>query len=158
MSSSRNSVSGRIEAAAIAFSTEFVSAGPPRIFATCNFAAGVRSSAAITATISWPSANQAQAGWANSIAPKTVNRKVLDLFQPSTLPRLHRKYHSSRSKIRLPISRSWVSRAESIARKTPGSSAPLGRSFPWAPDRGEVFNAIRAMSGAYVGPARLPSN
>ena len=70
LSSSRNSVSGRIDAAAIAFSTEPASAGTPRICATCDLAVGVRSSAAMTATISCPSANQAHAGRESSNNPK----------------------------------------------------------------------------------------
>ena len=53
----------------IAFSTERVSSGTPRICATCDLAVGVRSSAAITATISWPSLDQAHAGRANNKAP-----------------------------------------------------------------------------------------
>jgi hypothetical protein len=49
----------RLHAAAIAFSTECVSAGTHSISATWDLAADVNSSAAMIATISWPLANQA---------------------------------------------------------------------------------------------------
>jgi hypothetical protein len=61
LSFSRSSVSGRIDAAVIAFSIERVSAGTFRICAACDLTFGVRASSAMTATISWPSANQAHA-------------------------------------------------------------------------------------------------
>ena len=56
---SRNSESGRMEAASIATAILFV--GTPRILATWLCAAGVRLSAAITAAISCPSSPQAHA-------------------------------------------------------------------------------------------------
>jgi hypothetical protein len=47
-------VCGRIDAAAIAFSTAAVSSGTARICATCDPAVGVKSSAAMMPTISSP--------------------------------------------------------------------------------------------------------
>jgi hypothetical protein len=59
----------------MAFAIERVSVGTPRIVATRAFATGVRLSAAITATISWPSANHPKAEeW--KIAPKTASKII----------------------------------------------------------------------------------
>src|SRR5215469_1174756 len=85
LSSSRNSVSGRIDAATIAFSTEPASVGTRRICATCDLAVGVKSSAAMTATIWCPSANQAQAGYEKRSASKKANRTILVFIKPKTL-------------------------------------------------------------------------
>src|SRR6202022_3887236 len=61
LSSSRNLESGMVEAVYIAFAIAVLSAGTPRIYATWPCAAGVRLSAAITATILCPSNPQAHA-------------------------------------------------------------------------------------------------
>ena len=60
-SSSLNSVSGRTDAVAIAFSTEATSEAVPNIFATCSRALADKLSAAMTEMISCPWALQAQA-------------------------------------------------------------------------------------------------
>src|SRR5271156_7234251 len=59
--SSRNSVSGRIEAASIADAIALLLGVTPRMVATWPAAAGVRLSAAMTATILCPSVPHAQA-------------------------------------------------------------------------------------------------
>jgi len=69
-------VSGLIDAAAIAFSTEPASSGTPRICATRDLAVDVRSAAAMTATISWPSANHAPAGYEDRSATKMPSKRI----------------------------------------------------------------------------------
>ena len=71
LSSSRNSLSGRIRAASIAVAIAHLSADTPRMFATWLAAAGVRLSAAMTATILCPSGPHAHADTGQSRSAKT---------------------------------------------------------------------------------------
>src|SRR5882672_9208263 len=72
LSFSRNLESGMVEAVSIAFAIALLSADTPRIFATWLCAAGVRLSAAMTATILCPSYPQAHADMGQSATANTT--------------------------------------------------------------------------------------